>query len=87
MHNANGPARDIVIDLLKAFKEIADNNWNNAESYLASAVNDQARIGGSRAQRDVIEFAMFDVLSNQGKTREANDFISSRRPNVSVVRL
>ena len=44
------------------------------------AMSDHARIGGSRAQRDLIEHAMASALMKQGKTAAAELLLATRRP-------
>jgi len=39
-----------------------------------------ARLGGSRAQRDLLEFSLLECLLKQGKTEEARRLIALRRP-------
>ncbi len=40
------------------------------------------RLGGSRAQRDLIELALVDCLSRQGKSDEAKRLLPIRRPRI-----
>ena len=82
---AKGPAGDVVRDLAAAFGAIAEENWTNAAVHLAAAMSDHARIGGSKAQRDLIEFAMAGTLLRLGKAEEARRLLSMRRPVVSAV--
>jgi len=78
--DANGPVADLVKTLGQAFKAIAAENWAEAESHLTPALPDHARIGGSRAQRDLIEYAMAGVFMKQGKTKTAELLLATRRP-------
>ncbi len=80
IENAKGPAADVVRDLGQAFRAIAAQDWPEAERHLAIALRDHARIGGSRAQRDLIEFAMASTLLRQGRGAEAQRLLSIRRP-------
>jgi len=80
IENAKGPAADIVRDLARSFRAIAAQDWPEAERHLAVALRDHARIGGSRAQRDMIEFAMASTLLRQGRGVEARRLLSIRRP-------
>ena len=43
-------------------------------------MRDHARIGGSRAQRDLIEFAMANALVQAGQADEARRLLAMRRP-------
>ncbi len=80
IEKAKGPAADIVRDLAQAFRAIAVQDWPEAESHLLVALRDHARIGGSRAQRDLVEFAMASTLLRQGRGAEARRLLSMRRP-------
>ncbi len=77
---ARGLVADLVRELAEAFRAIAAENWQEAEAHLAIALADHARIGGSRAQRDLIEYAMASVLMRQGQTAEARRLLAVRRP-------
>ncbi|MEQ3746704.1 MAG: tetratricopeptide repeat protein [Henriciella sp.] len=78
--DANGPVADLVATLGEAFKAMAAQDWAAAEAYLLPALPDHARLGGSRAQRDLIEHAMSGVLMKQGKTEQAQLLLAARRP-------
>jgi len=78
--NAKGPAGDVVRDLAEAFGAIAQQNWTEAAMHLTKAMSDHARIGGSKAQRDLIEFAMAATLLKQGRAEEARRLLAIRRP-------
>ena len=38
------------------------------------------RIGGSRAQRDLVEYALLNALLKQGRADEARLLLATRRP-------
>ena len=79
--NANkSPASDVVQALARAFQALAEQSWSRADEQLTVAMVDHARIGGSRAQRDLIEFLLADVLKRQGKTADAKRLLAMRRP-------
>jgi len=80
---AKGPAGDVVRDLAAGFGAIAASNRPEAEAHLSVAMQDHARIGGSRAQRDLIEFAMLSVLLRQGRANEARQMLRIRRPRAT----
>lgn len=77
---ATGPAGDVVKSLAAGFGAIADQNWEQASHHLIAGMSDHARIGGSRAQRDLLEYALTNVLLKQGKTSEAQRLLLLRRP-------
>jgi hypothetical protein len=66
--------------LAEAFSAIADGMWPEAAQHLTVAMSDHARIGGSRAQRDLIEYAMVNVLLKLGQSDEARRVLAMRRP-------
>lgn len=75
-----GPAADLVPDIATGFSHVAAQNWVDAQRSLTRAMADLARIGGSRAQRDLVEQTLATSLINQGKVDEARDIIALRRP-------
>lgn len=80
---AKGPAGDVVRDLAQAFGAIAAADWPLAEAHLSVAMQDHARIGGSRAQRDLVEFAYVSVLLRQGRGAQARQMLRMRRPHAT----
>jgi thioredoxin-like negative regulator of GroEL len=77
---AKGAAGDLVSKLAEAFAAIGTGEWQGAIEHLTVAMRDHARIGGSRAQRDLIEFAMANALVQTGRADEARRLLSMRRP-------
>jgi hypothetical protein len=69
-----------VRDLAEGFGAIAVEKWPEATNHLANVFWDHARIGGSLAQRDLIEFAMLATLLKLGRQNETHLLISTRRP-------
>ncbi len=78
--NPKGPAADLVREVAEAFGAIAGQNWLKAERLLTHCMADDARLGGSRAQRDLLEFSLLECLLKQGKTEEARRLLAIRRP-------
>lgn len=78
--DARGPAGDLVAALGQAFAAIAAADWQAACGYLTAAMADHQRIGGSRAQRDLIEFALAGVLLRMGRGDEARRMLAMHRP-------
>lgn len=77
---AKGPAADIVAPCARAFGALATGEWQVAEHALLPVMAGHERLGGSRAQRDLIEHAMLQVLIRQGKADEARRLLAMRRP-------
>ena len=81
---ARGPAADIVRYLAEAFGAIADQDWAKANDFLTKALWDHARLGGSRAQRDLIEYASVGVLLRLGRHEEARRQLAMHRPRAVI---
>ena len=77
---ATGPAGDVVRELAVAFGALARGDWAEAEAHLRAVADDHARLGGSRAQRDLIEFAHAAALLRLGRGAEARARLAARRP-------
>lgn len=75
-----GPAADLVPDVATACRHIAAREWAQAMHHLTRCMADHARIGGSRAQRDLLEHALLSCLLKQDRMAEARQIIALRRP-------
>jgi Tfp pilus assembly protein PilF len=82
--DAKGPAADIVRSISSGFEAIAAGNWAEARAHLARVMNDHQRIGGSRAQRDLLEYAMANVQLRLGQTDTARHLLSQRRGHTAL---
>ncbi|MBW4707590.1 tetratricopeptide repeat protein [Roseobacter sp. YSTF-M11] len=78
-----GPAADLVPDIASGFQQMAHANWGEAARHLKRAMADTARIGGSRAQRDLVEHSLLACLMRQGETAHAHDLAAMRRPVIA----
>ena len=79
--DAKGPAADMVKLLSEAFSALAAQNWTRASALLGQAAQDHARIGGSRAQRDLIEHALIATHLRIGQRKIAEGLLQ-RRPDI-----
>jgi len=52
---------------------------------LTPLAGQNERIGGSRAQHDLIEFTLLKACLNAGRLEEARQLLSARRPGASGV--
>lgn len=84
INGAKGPTADLVRYLAQAFGAIADQNWSVANDLLTKALWDHARLGGSRAQRDLIEYASVGVLLRLGRHDEARRQLAIHRPKAII---
>ncbi|MEM8749887.1 MAG: tetratricopeptide repeat protein [Pseudomonadota bacterium] len=78
--NPRGPAADLVPDLAVGYREIAAGKWSDALPHFVNAMADHARVGGSRAQRDLLEYSLTACLLKQDKMEEAKRLLAVRRP-------
>lgn len=76
---AKGPAKDLVAPIARAFRAIARADWAGAIADLESVMAAHERIGGSRAQRDLVEYALAVSLLRSGRGEEAQRLLSTRR--------
>ncbi len=59
---------------------IAQQHWEEAIHLLTSSMADHARLGGSRAQRDILEYSLIGALLRLGRSDEAKRLLMLRRP-------
>jgi hypothetical protein len=81
------PAGQVVATLAEAFSAFAEGNWTGAISLFEQALPETVRIGGSRAQRDLVEYTMVAAYLRAGKPDDARRMIAgrfARRPAVNV---
>ncbi|MEM6439551.1 MAG: tetratricopeptide repeat protein [Pseudomonadota bacterium] len=81
---AAGPAAPVVRACAAAFEAMAAQDWPGAAQALTEALQDHARLGGSRAQRDLGELAMAAVLLRMGRGEEARRMLAMRRPAMAA---
>lgn len=78
---AKGAAADMVAPVARAFASFTRSDWPEVVSLLTPQLATHERLGGSRAQRDLIEYTLASALLRQGRNEEARRMIATRRPN------
>lgn len=78
--DAKGPARDLVTKMSEAFRAFAAQSWAETLALLAPVMSSHERIGGSRAQRDLLEFMYLGALLRLDRSDEAERLLVMRRP-------
>ncbi|MEX0286832.1 MAG: tetratricopeptide repeat protein [Paracoccaceae bacterium] len=78
--DAKGPAAPVVRALAEGFGAFARQDWAEAVRAFSGVMAQHERIGGSRAQRDLIEMALAAALLRQGQGAEARRLLWMRRP-------
>lgn len=74
-----GPAVDMVAGLGEAFRSYAKGDYAAAAASLAPLLPAHERIGGSRAQRDLLEELYVQALRHAGRTADAAAYAKTRR--------
>lgn len=75
-----GFAGDLVRPVAQAWGAMARQDWQSARDHLIPALAETERLGGSRAQRDLIELAYVNALMKLGQADEAHRVLALRRP-------
>jgi tetratricopeptide (TPR) repeat protein len=86
----HAPAGDVVPRLAKGLAAYGRGDWPGAVSLLEAALSATVRIGGSRAQRDVIENTLLAAYLKSGRNEDAKRMLAARgerRPSVPVAGL
>ena len=79
-----GPAADILVPIARGFDAFARQKWDDAVRELQPVLPVHERVGGSRAQRDLLEYTVTSALLRSGKTEEARRLIATRRPKNGI---
>lgn len=80
---AKGFAGDLVAPLAQAWGAMARQDWAGALPALQAVLPVSERVGGSRAQRDLIELSYVFVLLKLGQEDEARRTLALRRPTLA----
>jgi hypothetical protein len=75
-----GAAGEVVSGLAAAFKAFAAGHWAQTIGLLSPIMSTHERIGGSRAQRDLIEYTLVAALLRGGRADDARLMLATRRP-------
>jgi hypothetical protein len=76
---ARGSAKDVVAPISRAFGAFAREDWTGAATELEGVMAAHERIGGSRAQRDLVEYALVVSLLRAGRVDDARRLLKTRR--------
>ncbi|MSQ54254.1 MAG: tetratricopeptide repeat protein [Betaproteobacteria bacterium] len=81
------PAGSVVYRLAEGFQAYMRGDWGGAISIFEAALPETVRIGGSRAQRDLVEYTLLAAYLKSGRADQAKALIvrrTDRRPRVPV---
>ncbi len=82
LDNPKGLAGDVVAAIAHAFQNFIDENWQSAIDHLTPVMPFHERLGGSRAQRDLLELTVSYSLTRLGQEQEARRYLQMRRPQI-----
>jgi tetratricopeptide (TPR) repeat protein len=85
MDNPRGPAGDMVPPMARGFTAYAAGDYKRAAEELEPLLATHERLGGSRAQRDLLEYTVAASKLRGGDKDEARAFIEKRRPHNAKV--
>ena len=80
IESPKGPAADVLAPIARGFDAFARQEWSEAVRELQPVLETHERVGGSRAQRDLLEYTVTSALLRNGQLSEARQLISTRRP-------
>ena len=79
------PSGSYLPVLLRSFVAFERGDFSTAIEVLAPLAGESERIGGSRAQHDLIEFTLLKAYLEVDRLEEARHLLSARRPGASGV--
>jgi tetratricopeptide (TPR) repeat protein len=79
------PSGDYLPALARGFRAFERGDFSGAIAALAPLAGQNERIGGSRAQHDLIEFTLLKAYLNADRPEEARHLLRARRPGASGV--
>lgn len=79
--NPRGAAGDMVPPMARGFRAYAQGDWATAIAEIEPLLATHERLGGSRAQRDLLEYTVTAAQVRAGRTAEAREAIAARRPH------
>jgi tetratricopeptide (TPR) repeat protein len=79
------PSGSYLPALSRGFAAFEHGDYSAAIDALAPLATESERIGGSRAQHDLIEFTLLKAYLEAGRPEEARRLLSARRPGASGV--
>jgi tetratricopeptide (TPR) repeat protein len=85
LDSPRGFAGDMVPAMARGFSAYARGDWKTAIDELSPLLDTHERLGGSRAQRDLLEYTVAAATLRAGGKDEARAFIEKRRPQNAKV--
>ncbi len=83
--NGRYPAAPVVPALARAFAAFRRQDYDAAIAAIAPVVTERERIGGSRAQTDLVDFTLLRAYVAAGRLEEMQAMLARRRPGPGPV--
>ena len=80
VESPRGPTADMLAPMGRGFDAYASGAWARAVAEIEPLLATHERLGGSRAQRDLLEYLVTSAMMRAGGAEKARSFISKRRP-------
>jgi tetratricopeptide (TPR) repeat protein len=84
-HAGRYPSGSYLPTLARGFAAFERGDFSTAIDALAPLARESERIGGSRAQHDLIEFTLLKAYLGADRPEDARDLLGARRPGASGV--
>ena len=78
--DSKGTAGAVVAKMVQAYRSFARQDWTDVIARLSPTTSEHECIGGSRTQRDLIEFTYLNSLPKLDRAEEAQRMIMMRGP-------
>ena len=75
-----GATADLLQPLARGFEAYAQGDWARTIGEIEPLLATHERLGGSRAQRDLLEYVVTSAMVKAGRASEARTMIEKRRP-------
>jgi tetratricopeptide (TPR) repeat protein len=79
------PTGPVIPALATAWAAFLRGDWSTAAAAIEPILDEHERVGGSRAQRDLIEFTLLKAYANAGRTEDIRRMLAHRRPGAGEV--
>ena len=80
VENPRGATADLLAPMSRGFDAYARGDWARAAAEIEPLLATHERLGGSRAQRDLLEYLVASSLIRGGRAEAARTLITARRP-------
>lgn len=77
--DGRAPAAPVVTALATAFAAFQRADWDAVIDAIEPVAGEHERIGGSRAQRDLVEFTLLKAYANAGRFSDLQKYLGARR--------